>query len=85
VAQLEINDNMVTRHFTVRLKEDIADAIIREVKRNKISASRIFNIALRDYLFNRDERIARLMDTIEETKKVVGELDNASKRVKKRE
>jgi len=75
---------MATRYFSVRVKEDIANAVLMEVKRNKISASQIFNIALRDYLFNRDERIARLMDTIDETKKVVGELDNASKRVKKR-
>ncbi len=76
---------MATRLFSVRLKEDIANAVLMEVKRDRIPASQIFNIALRDYLFNRDERIAGLMDTIDETKKVVGELDNASKRVKKRE
>jgi len=75
---------MATRLFSVRLKEDIANAVLMEAKRDRIPASQIFNIALRDYLFNRDERIAGLMDTIDETKKVVGELDNASKRVKKR-
>ena len=85
ILQLEINNKMATRYFSVRIKEDIANAVLMEVKRNKISASQIFNIALRDYFFNRDERIARLMDTIDETKRVVGELDNASKRVKKRE
>jgi len=84
MPQLEINNIMRSRHFTVRLKQDIADAVIREVRSKKIPASQIFNTALRDYFFHRDERIARLMDTIDETKKLVGELDNASKRVKKR-
>ena len=73
---------MATRYFSVRLKEDIANAVLMEVKRNKIPASQIFNIALRDYFFNRDERIARLMNRIDKVKKFVSELDNATKTAK---
>ena len=73
---------MGTRYFSVRIREDIADAVRREVKRNKISASQIFNLALRDYFFNRDKGLVELTKKIDKVKKFISELDNATKTAK---
>jgi len=82
ILQLEINNKMVTRLFSVRLKEDIANAVIREVKKERIPASRIVNNALRDYFFNRDKDLASLRHRIDKVKKLVSELDSAIKTAK---
>jgi len=76
---------MMTRHFTVRLRADIADAIRKDTKGRRLAISQIFNTALRDYYFKRDKNLVELMSRIDELKKVVSELDNATKRAKHRE
>jgi len=73
---------MATRHFTVRLRADIADKIRKDTKGKRLAISQIFNTALTHYYLKQDKDLVKLKKRIDRVKKFVNELDSATQTAK---